>query len=560
MSEYVEVDPGLIADFASEVEEMLGGLEAAIATMEGFAYNANPFDMGEYASFLRDVNVAELVEAFRSTNRTIHTIKGNSGFMGFTKLNRYCHTIEELTASISSGKIILSTDAYEIISRAPSIINRFLQAITETMRDEIEIEPELAEIRNCKEGLLLWLAGREVDLQKLAEADFGKIRKGGRSVKITIDLDHYDRIVQEFQSFAQETAAMLESRGVDPDTLHEVRQGMTEHLDQLVLASQSTIQLTRYPRIVKDLSRSLGKSAVFRVNQSTARARPDVWDKCHNALVHMVRNASDHGIEMPQVREKAGKPATGIIEMDVYEDHRNIYVKLVDDGKGIDPEAVAASALKKGAATAEELAKMSVEEKQKLIFKAGFSTKEETTNVSGRGVGMDAVIEEIEGSLGGHIHLNSAPGKGTNIVLEIPKAETLSDCIIFGDDERIYALPNLPGVSYVECDKTQIHHVPGSGPVFTGSGATLPILDLMEALHPNRVNGHNHPTIIRISGDGDAYGFVVPTVMGHRKLKIERKKSMREIVRDEGVVFGYALTDPVIVVLDPEHLRSRIRR
>ena len=559
MSDFIEVDAGLVSDFAAEVEEMLGELERNIAIIEPFAYPVTPFDMPEFTAFLREQNIPDLLDSLKAVNRTVHTVKGNSSFMGFTRLNRYCHTLEELTTGVFSGKIYLSTDAFQIIARCPSIVNRFLQTVTETLKDEtVDIEDELTEIRNCREGLLLLLSGASLDLQKIAESDFGKLRSRGRSIKINVDLDQYDKIVQDFQSFAQETNTLLEARGMDSDTLHEIRQGMTEHLDRLVLASQSTIALSRYPRIVKDLGRSLGKNAIFRVNRSTARARPDVWDKCHNALVHMVRNAADHGIEMPKVRAAAGKPPTGVIEMDVYEDHKNIYIRLADDGKGIDPAAVAKSARDKGVATADQLAGMSDKEKQKLIFKAGFSTKEETTTVSGRGVGMDAVIEEIEVNLGGRIDLDSSSGKGTEVLLEIPKSETLSDCILFGDGDYTYALPSLPGISYLECQRERIHTLPGQMPVYTDDGPPFPVLDVMERLHPGSRRNGGLQTIIRIREGGAAYGLIVPTILGHRKLKIERKKGLRAVVLDNGVVFGYGLTDPVIVVLDPEHLKSLV--
>lgn len=561
MSDFIEVDAGLIADFAAEVEEMLGELEKNAAALNVFAYDRSPFDPSEYSHFMRDHNVSELVESLRAINRTVHTVKGNSSFMGFARLNRYCHTLEELTTGISSGQIILTPEAAEIIARAPSLINRFLQTVTEKLKDDsVEVEGELEEIRNCREALLLTMAGRTVDFKRLTESDLGKLRSSGRAIKINIDLDHYDKIVQDFQSFAQETTGMLEAGGLDADILHEIRQGMTEHLDRLVVASLSKIQLTRYPRIVKDISRSLGKSAVFRINQSTAMARPDIWDKCHNALVHMVRNATDHGIESAKKRGEAGKASTGLIQMDVIEDHKNIYVELADDGGGIDPDAVARHALKKGIITGAEMTSMSDEEKQRLIFKPGFSTKEETTSVSGRGVGMDAVIEEIEVSLGGKIRLDSKIGKGTRIVLEIPKSETLSDCILFGDGENTYALPNLPGVSYIECDQAKIHCLPGASPVYDGEGGAFPVLDLMRRLIPDYNYKKAKATIIRIGEDGNPYGLVVPTVKGHRKLKIERKKGMRRVVADDGIVFGYGLTDPVIVVLDPENLKNSIIR
>lgn len=558
----VDQDAEIVADFCQEAEKLVEGVEAALEVLRGCVYSALPFDAGEYVQFLKACEPARYYETIKSVNRTVHTIKGLSAFLDFTQINRYCHTLEELTTGIAAGQLILNDEVFELISRCPGLLGRALEAIEATKTDAgLDLTGEVEDIQRCRESVFAALDGASVDVKALAEGDndLGKVRHNARHLQVAVDLGTYDAIVHDFQAFLQEATMSLEALRIDAGTLDDVRRGLSAHLDRLVQASQTPLAISRYPRIVKDLSRHLGKEAVFRVGENTALARPDVWERCHNALVHLVRNAVDHGIESPETREELGKNKQGLIELEVTEDHRNIYLTLTDDGKGIDPDAVGRAAVEKGVLTPEELRQLGDEERQRLIFRPGFSTRKEVTGTSGRGVGMDAVIEEIETSLGGRLVLRSERSQGTVVRLEIPKSETLSECVVFSVDGTDYAIPKPPEVSYVDLEPARLRPVPGGSPVYAEASGipAYPILDLTPAVGGLRVNGESpEGIVVRITDKSGTFGLLVPEVLGHRKLKIDRKKSVRRIVLDDGIVFGYALTDPVLVVLDIDHLRG----
>ncbi|NTU59525.1 MAG: hypothetical protein HGA98_00525 [Deltaproteobacteria bacterium] len=558
-----ELDPDILADFCAEAEGLIGKLEDDVGRVRACVYSAAPLDMAEYVQFLKQCDPAAYLNQIRSINRALHTVKGLSGFLELAQLGRYCHALEELTTGIASGELILDEGAFAVVSRSPGVLARVLETVAKEQSDAgVDLSAEMEEVRQCRAAGLVLMDGATLDLRGLAagDKDLGKVRAPKRSISLSVDLDDYDDIVQGFQSFSQDVAALLEAERVDPEVIHQVRQGMTEHLDKLVQVSRSPMVLSRYPRIVLDLSKHLGKDAAFHIKANTALARPDIWERCHNALVHLVRNAVDHGIEEPEVREALGKKRVGRIELEVTEDHRNVYIHLTDDGGGIDPERVGKLALEKGVVTQGELDAMDVEARQRLIFRAGFSTRAVVTSTSGRGVGMDAVLEEIEGALGGRLVLRSEKDVGTSVRLEVPKAETLSECIVFAVEGTQYAIPKPPEVTYVDCDARRLRPVPGASPVYNegDAQASYPVLDLSPLLleTPAPAGPRRAGILVKITEPSGTFALLVPEVVGHRKLKIERRRALNKLLRHDGMVFGCALSDPVIVALDVEHLKT----
>ncbi|MCP4213308.1 MAG: hypothetical protein GY765_01570, partial [bacterium] len=500
------------------------------------------------------------IEALRSINRFVHTVKGTAAFMELFKLKEYCHMLEELTLAISSGSIYMNQQAYEIIFQLPSVTTRFFDAINNEYSDKsISIEKDLEEITLCKDSLA-GCTKEKIRLNEIHQKDFGIIRHMKRNIKLPLELHKYDLMVHDYQTITHNIVSLMESRNVPANVIFDIGKSLNVHLEDLVYLSQTPIALSRYQRIVLDLGRSLGKKIAFAVSRNEAFARPDVWDRCHHALIHLVRNAVDHGIELPEQRRKQGKSPQGTICLSFYEDHKNIYIDLEDDGCGIDPEKVAQSALTKEIVTPAELDKMSTEEIQKLIFKPGFSTKLKATDVSGRGVGMDAVLKEIETNLNGRLTISSEKGVGSRVGIEFPKAETLSECIFFGDENYTYAIPKTAEVQYLELQKVYLKNVMGETPMYTEKNLTFPILDAMKLLHPDQYGERSldlYP-IIKIGEGTETFGLVVPKVMGHRRIKIERRRGLKKIVLDDGAVFGYGLTNPVIVVLDLDYLKTKL--
>ncbi|MCP4716436.1 MAG: hypothetical protein GY868_15050 [Deltaproteobacteria bacterium] len=553
-------DMEVINDFCAEIEELLSDVDTQIEVMQQFVYY-QPFEVNDYIAFMQDLNVPEYLEAMRGINRFVHTLKGTSAFMDLMQLNKYCHIFEELTIDLAGGKSFLGPEAFAIIQQLPSIVTRLFGKIKEEYSDEnVSIETEVEEIKACQQQVHDLMKGEHVELETIQKKDFGVARQSKKNIKMSLDLAVHDDIVQNFQALTSDLARLLEANAVESESSFQITDAMNQHLDSLIISAQSQIVLKRYQRIVSDLGRSLEKNIAFVVKRNEAFARPDVWDRCHNALVHLVRNAVDHGVDTPAEREKLGKVAQGKIELDIYEDHKNIYIALIDDGRGIDEKKIGQMALEKGVVTEQELSRMDRESIQMLIFKPNFSTKAQATDISGRGVGMDAVIKEIEDNLNGRVRLNSEINVGTTIFIEIPKSESLTECILFGDEDYTYAIPRVADIEYIDCERRYVEQVFGENPIYSKGDKSIPLLPVLELLHPEEYCGkkYDYCTIIKTGSNGSGFGLVVPKIYGHRLIKIESRKTVKKLFDDRGVVYGFGLTDPITVVLDLDYLHAKI--
>ncbi len=554
-------DIELIQSFIEESETNLPDVEKQLEVLRNYEFS-QPFELLEYISFMSARDVMEYKEALRVINRYVHTIKGSAAFMNLMNVKQYCHELEELTVALTNGQIYLDGEAFSIIERLPSLLTRFFEKISEKFDDsELDIEQELIDITQCVQRIRAEVGEVKIHLDEIQNKDFGLVRQTKKNIKVSIGLEVYDEMVGDYQSSSHNLIELLRLHSIDPEILFEVSKGLNEHLENLVLAAQTRIVLSRYHRIVLDLGRSLGKQISFVVGRNEAQARPDVWDHCHNALVHLVRNAVDHGVEQPDEREKAGKNRMGRIALDIYEDHKSIYINIEDDGRGIDGDKVARIAVEKGVIKGSECSMLSEEEKQRLVFRAGFSTKANATDISGRGVGMDAVLKEIETNLNGSLAVYSQLGHGTSFFIEIPKSEALTECVVFGDERYTYAIPKAKEMEYLECQGKFVSRVMGKTPVYTGDGQSFPVLNVLHLLHPEEYDETQVDLlpIIKIRSDGNPFGLIVPKILGHQRLKIERKKSLKKVIGHDSLIFGFALADPLLVVLDSEQLQIACR-
>ena len=175
----------------------------------------------------------------------------------------------------------------------------------------------------------------------------------------------------------------------------------------------------RFPKLVRDLSRQLGKKVKFIVEGGETKLDKVIVEKIGEPMIHLIRNALDHGIETPEERKELGKPEEGTLRIKAYQNAGNVFIEVIDDGRGIDPEKVKKKALERGVKTEEELEKMSDEEIINLIFLPGFSTKEQATEISGRGVGTDAVLAAVN-EFGGNISVQSQVGTGSTFTVVLP--------------------------------------------------------------------------------------------------------------------------------------------
>lgn len=201
----------------------------------------------------------------------------------------------------------------------------------------------------------------------------------------------------------------------------------------------------RFPRMVRDLARELGKDIDFQIDGAETELDRTVIDEIGEPLVHLLRNAIDHGIETPAERQAKGKPAAGTIRLSAFHEGNHVVIAIQDDGKGIDTEKVVQKAVQNGLLSADEAVLLSEEEKLSLIFRPGLSTADKVTDISGRGVGMDAVKKKIE-SLNGRIILNSRLDQGTAVHIILPLTLAILQSLMVRIGQETYAVP----IGYIE--------------------------------------------------------------------------------------------------------------
>ena len=242
--------------------------------------------------------------------------------------------------------------------------------------------------------------------------------------------------------------------------------------------------LNKFTRVVRDLSQQLGKSIDLDIQGKDVELDKTILESINDPLTHLVRNSVDHGVETPIEREQMGKNATGKITLKAFHDAGQVNLVISDDGRGLDPIKIANSAVEKGLVTDAQVAEMTDKKKMELIFLPGFSTAKEVTDVSGRGVGMDVVVTNIE-SLGGIIELDSTPGQGTDIQIKLPLTLAIIPSQITSVGNERYALPqvNLNELLRIPAGqvKDKIEKV-GDAAVVRLRGELLPLLNLSEML------------------------------------------------------------------------------
>ncbi len=242
--------------------------------------------------------------------------------------------------------------------------------------------------------------------------------------------------------------------------------------------------LNKFTRVVRDLSQQLGKSIDLIIEGKDVELDKTILESINDPLTHLVRNSVDHGIETPIEREQVGKDATGKITLKAFHDAGQVNIVISDDGKGLHPDKIADSAIAKGLVTDQQVAEMSAKNKMEMIFLPGFSTAKEVTDVSGRGVGMDVVVTNIE-NLGGIIELDSTPGQGTDIQIKLPLTLAIIPSQITSVGNERYAVPQVNLNELLRIPAAQVKEkieMVGDAAVVRLRGELLPLINLSELL------------------------------------------------------------------------------
>ncbi len=314
----------------------------------------------------------------------------------------------------------------------------------------------------------------------------------------------------------------------------------------------------RFPRMIRDLSQKAGKKIEFIMEGEETEIDRSVIEAIGDPLIHLLRNSVDHGIETPEQRVAAGKPETGLIRLSACHRESRIILTVEDDGQGIDPRKVRAAAVARGLLTPEGAERLSDREAIELVFAPGFSTVEKVSDVSGRGVGMDVVKTNIH-KLNGQVSIDSTPGKGTRIDVELPLTLAIMDALLIGLGQNTFAIPLSSVVETLRVSQEQLSSVNG-GKVIQLRGHVLPLLFLDEMLGcGTNTRKAERVYVVVVGANEEQVGIIVDGLIGEQQVVV---KALGTYIGDVPGVSGATILGDgrVALILDvPALVRETIQ-
>jgi two-component system chemotaxis sensor kinase CheA len=502
-----EVSAELLGIYLEDAREHLTLLEAALLRLEREGHDA-------------DVAASLL--------GPLHTLKGNSGMIGFGGVKEYVHRLEEVFARARDGALVLDGPA----------VDRLLKGAT-ALRQAIE--------RSCAEGREARdLSAERADLVALAEAPSAAEARPApaspaapkpsapdeaavpaRSSMVRVDFAKLDLLLNlvgelivhrtKLNELARPIADLVPDSG--PELLaavHQVASVATQLQETIMDVRMLPIRhvFERFPRLVRDLAHQQGKQVELVLQGEDTRVDKAVIDEIGEPLVHLIRNAVDHGIEAPAVRAARGKPASGTIVLSAAQESNQVVITLVDDGGGIDAGEVRRRALERGLISSEEA--LSDRDAIQLIFTEGFSTARTVTDVSGRGVGLDVVVQSME-RLNGLIEAETIPGAGTKFTLQLPLTLAIITVLIVEVGGVSYALPSGAVVESLRYARSEVARI-GGRDTLRVRDRIVPVLHLAELFE----------TSARKRGEG--YAVIVGRGEKRLALAVDRLRGQQDVV------------------------------
>ncbi|MDE3200139.1 MAG: chemotaxis protein CheW [Acidobacteriota bacterium] len=550
----------------------------------------------------RPGDTALLAEIFRS----VHTIKGTTGFLGFKRLEKLAHSGENLLGLLREGKAEATADVItgllqlldglrcilktveasgtegdgadaELIGRleelqqpaqAVSAANRKANARkaeknadsalmsatplqAPAVAAQVEVKPEQVTPEPAKEAVAHPPAG----------ADEGRVQ-GTSTAESTlrVDVSLLNRMMNLVGELVLTRNQVLQATAGDPNmTLLSRRLDMvTADLRESVMKARMqpvSNVFSKMPRIVRDLSHTLGRRVRLQMEGQETELDKSLLEAIKDPLTHAVRNSLDHGIEPPDVREAAGKDPEGMLRLRAVQEGSHVIIEVADDGAGMSVERIRNKAIERGLLTAERASLLSERELLQLVFLPGFSTASAVTNVSGRGVGMDVVRTNVE-KIGGKVELDSRFGKGTTMRLRIPLTLAIIPALIVRCAEQSYALP--------QAALSELVHVPESNsnsaiewidnaPLYRLRGKLLPLVFLDGMLNPaaGRNAGSARSCFIAVlDADGRRFGLAVDGLNDPEEIVV---KPLSAALKGIGLYSGATVlgNGELALILDP---------
>ena len=509
-------DEDVIRGFLVESHENLSRLDQEMVELEKHPNNA---------------------ELLASIFRTIHTIKGTCGFLGFSTLERITHQAESLLSQLRDGRRELTPSLVSLILDSVDATRRLLAAIEASGEEGLERFENLTERLHVAAQSTPGIEGQpgpsmlpgpvaeppvgnsasepsegkrpEEDSTKSSAAADAYIRVGVGALDLLMDLVGElvlarNQILQ-FNTEREEAALNVTSQRLNLITT-ELQEGVMKMRMQPIGRVWNKL-----PRVVRDMAVSLGKQIRLEMDGTETELDRTIIEAIKDPLVHLVRNSCDHGIEPPEVRARIGKPPQARLTLRAYHEGGQVNIEIGDDGAGIDVAHVKQKAVETGLLRPEQAEKLSDREALNLIFQPGFSTAKTVTKVSGRGVGLDVVKSNIE-KIGGIVDVSSRLGEGTTVKLKIPLTLAIIPGLVITSGGERFVIPQVSLLELIrlggDSGERHIERVHGT-PVYRRRGSLLPIAYLNQVLELKSAEQAEVVSMVVLQAEDRQFGLVV---------------------------------------------------
>ncbi|NLY54242.1 MAG: chemotaxis protein CheA [Firmicutes bacterium] len=392
----------------------------------------------------------------------------------------------------------------------------------EALQDEVE---NIVDVREVTVVPLAGVAGQTTLAEPSQELAHVARLRTGKSVRVDISrLDRLMNLVSELVITRTRLTQISRDLGstVLADTTASLNRILLELQDEVMQVRMVAVEqiFNRFPRMIRDLSQQLGKEVDFIISGQETELDRTIVDEIGEPLIHLLRNALDHGIEAPAERERVGKPAVGQLRLSAYHRGESVFIEVQDDGRGIDATRVKQKAVERGLLTEDEANALDDEGAYKLLFQSGFSTAEQVSDVSGRGVGLDAVASKIA-SLGGRTLIHSELGVGTTFTIVLPLTLAIMATLQVRVGDERYAIP-LSVVDQTALLKRRDLTIVQHRLSMSYQGQTIPVVDLRQALEVDAPNSPAEDVYIVVVYRGRRLlGLMVDELLGQEEVVVK---------------------------------------
>ena len=539
-------DADLLREFITESREHLDNIEHGVLVLEN-----QPADS----------------ETLNTVFRAFHTFKGGAGFLNLIPINRLAHVLESLLDLARQGRLVIDAPVIELILRGRDVLKQFLDAIERQLTGKqpttpiniptallkAEVQETIDHVGSGKPAAAATemaeaTASVPLDNDPAAAASTNAVENGspapatppptatardGQSAMVKVDttkLDGLLDLVGEMviaQSLVSQDLGQV--TGLHPQFGRNMAQlaRITKELQRVSMAMRMVPirgVFQKMARVTRDLSAKQQKKIQFVTSGEDTELDRGVVEELNDPLLHMIRNSADHGIEAPEKRVAAGKPAVGTLQLRAFHRGGNIMVEISDDGAGLNRDRIFNKAVERGLIAAD--ATPTDAEVFNFIFVAGFSTAEKITDVSGRGVGLDVVRRNIE-RLRGHVAIASEPGKGTRFTIALPLTLAIIDGLIVKVGEERYIIPTLSVRESLRLQPGMISRVQNRAEVVSVRGRHLPLLRLHELFGvPSPTAGGNEGIVVVVQSGTSSRCLLVDALLHKQEVVIKNLNDM----------------------------------